>query len=101
MFDKQKQQYELIKKAKQMQKELKETEIEARSKDGRIVAVFNGEQHLVSVEINEPSLDAGLKKELEKALVMTISEGISRAQAVSAEKAQEMMKDMNMNFPGM
>ena len=84
-----------------MQKELKETIIEAKSKDGKVIAEFNGEQHLISVIINEPSLDNDVKRDLEKALVMTISEGISRAQAVSAEKAQSMMKDMNMNFPGM
>lgn len=101
MFDKAKQIYELQKKAKAVQKELKETEIEAKSKDGRVTVVFNGEQHLTKIEIDESLLSPESKRELEGALERTISEGISKAQAVAAEKTKELMKDMNLNIPGM
>lgn len=99
MFDKAKQIYDLQKKAKAMQKELKETEIEAKSADGQLVVVFNGEVHLVDIKIDEALM--GNKLELERKLKNTISEGIQRAQAVAAEKTKAIMKDMNLNIPGM
>lgn len=99
MLDKAKQLYDLQKKAKAMQKELKDTEIEAQSADGRVTVVFNGEMHLVDIKIDESLL--GDKNELEKKLKNTISEGIQRAQGVAAEKTKEIMKDMNLNIPGM
>lgn len=99
MFDKAKQIYDLQKKAKAMQKELKETEIEAKSSDGRVSVVFNGEMHLVGLSIDDSLMED--KFELEKKLKNTISEGLQRAQAVAADKTKEIMKDMNLNIPGM
>lgn len=99
MFDKAKQMYDLQKKAKAMQKELKETEIEAKSADGRVTVIFNGEMHLVNLKIDDSLMSD--KFELEKKLKNTISEGIQRAQGVAAEKTKEIMKEMNLNIPGM
>lgn len=101
MFDKAKQLYELQKKAKQIQRELKETEIEAKSGDGRITVVFTGEQKIKSVNIDESLLKTEEKNQLEKMLEATIGEAISRSQAVAAEKTKSLMGDMGMNIPGM
>lgn len=98
-FGKMKDLYELQKKARRVQKELKDVEIEASSNDGWVTVVFNGEQHLVSVNIAEEALDPDNKRELEKDLKNTITQAISRAQAVAAEK----MKDIagGMGIPGL
>ncbi len=101
MLDKMKQLYELQKKAKSVQKELKETEIEAQSSDGRVKVIFNGEQHLQKITIDPSLLNEESKNELEKMLERTISEAVSRAQAYAAEKTKTIMKDMNLNIPGM
>ena len=98
-FGKVKDLYKLQKQAKQIQRELKEVEIEASSNDGWVTAVFNGEQHLVSINIAEEALSPENKRELEKDLKNTISQAVARAQAVAAEK----MKDIagGLNLPGM
>lgn len=91
--------YELQKKAKAIQKELKDIEVEASSNDGWVTVVFNGEQHMTEIQISEDALRAENKRELEKDLKNTISQAISRAQAVAAEK----MKDVagGLGIPGL
>ncbi len=91
--------YELQKKAKKIQKELKDIEVEASSNDGWVTVVFNGEQHLVSVELAEEALRSENKREIEKDLKNVISQAIARSQAVAAEK----MKDVagGLGIPGL
>jgi nucleoid-associated protein EbfC len=91
--------YEMQKKAKAIQKELKDIEIEVSSNDGWVTVVFNGEQHLVDIQIAEEALNPDNKRELEKNLKNTVSQGISRAQAIAAEK----MKDIagGLGIPGL
>jgi len=101
MLDKAKQLYDLQKKARAIQKELKETEVEANSNDGFVTVVFNGEQHLVELEINEEALKPENKKTLENDLRNAISQAIARSQALAAEKTKAMIGDMNLNIPGM
>lgn len=98
-FSKARELYDLQKKAKKIQKELKETEIEAKSSDGWVTVVFNGEQHLTDISIAEDALNSENKRELEKDLKNTISQAISRAQAHAAEKMKEIAG--NLNIPGM
>lgn len=99
MLDKFKQVYELQKKAREIQKELKDTEIEAKSDDGMVAVVMNGEQHLVDIKIDDAALSD--KAALEKTLVKVMSEAISQAQALAAEKTKSVMKDLGVNLPGM
>ncbi|MFA7253440.1 MAG: YbaB/EbfC family nucleoid-associated protein [Patescibacteria group bacterium] len=91
--------YALQKKARQIQKELKNVEVEASSNDGWVTVVFNGEQHLTEINLAEEALRPENKRELEKDLKNSISQAISRAQAVAAEK----MKDIagGMGIPGL
>ncbi len=98
-FSKAKELYDLQKKARAIQKELKKTEIEAKSNDGWVTAVFNGEQHLVDIEIAEEALAPENKKELEKDLKNTVSQAVSRSQAHAAEKMKEIAG--GMNIPGL
>lgn len=86
----------LAKKAKKIQKELKETEIEAASSDGGVRVVFNGEQHLKSISIDESMLNADNKFTLEKTLVNVMGQAISKAQAVAAERMKEVAGELNL-----
>jgi len=100
-LDKAKQLYQLQKEAKAIQKELRDTEIEARSKEGAVTVVINGEQHIKSIEIADEYLNAEKKRELEQELVKVVSEAINRAQMVAAERTKKLMGEMGVNFPGM
>ncbi len=100
-FEKAKQLWDLQKKARAIQKELRDTEVEASSADGRVTVVFNGEMHLKSIAI-DPSLTAdGKSRELEEAVKNTVTQALARAQAIAAQKSKELMGNMGMNIPGM
>ena len=99
MLDKAKQLWELQKKARGIQKELKETEVEAKAASGLVTVVFNGEQHIQSIEIDESLLAPQNKRDLEKALQQAIAEALSRVQAIAAEKMKAIAGDLNI--PGM
>lgn len=99
MFDKARQLYDLQKKARAIQKDLKNTEVEAKAAAGQVAVVFNGEQHIQSVEIAEEMLEPAKKRELEKALQQAIAEAVSRVQAIAAEKMKAIAG--NLNIPGL
>ncbi len=101
MFDKAKQLYQLQKKAREVQSQLKNTEVEARSSDGLISVIFSADQKIKSVSIEPVLFDASRKKELEEKLTKVISEGLSRVQAVAAEKTKGLMGEMGINIPGL
>ena len=61
--------------------------------------VFNGEQHIQEVTIDESLLKPESKKDLEKALQQAIAECISRVQAIASEKMKVIAGDLNI--PGM
>ena len=67
-FSQAKKLYEMQKKARQIQKELKNIEVEASSNDGWVTVVFNGEQHLTEINLEEEALQPENKRELEKDL---------------------------------
>lgn len=98
-FGKVKDLYKLQKQAREIQKELKDTEIEAKSNDGWVTVVFNGEQHLTEVTLDAEALKPENKKELEKQILNTVSQAISRSQALAAEKMKDVMG--GMGIPGM
>ena len=98
-MSKMKELYKLQKEAKAIQKELKDTEIEAKSADGWVTVVFNGEQHLQEVEIAEEALRPENKREIEKQLKNTMSQAISRSQALAAERMKDVMGGLGL--PGM
>jgi len=101
MLDKFKQAYELQKKAKEIQKILKNTEIEAKSADLKVSIVLTADQKIRSIEIDESLMRPEMKKELEEKLVRVMSEGLSRVQAVAAGKTKDLMGDLGINLPGM
>lgn len=86
----------MVKKARAIQKELKETEIEASSTDGTVTVVFNGEQRMVSIEIDESMLSPEKKRELEKTILNVVGQAVSKAQAVATEQMKKIAGDLNL-----
>lgn len=91
--------YGLQKKAKQMQKELKDIEVEGRSTNGEVTVVVSGDLKIVSIDIAEHMLETSKKRELENLLKETVAKALATAQTESATRMQPLLKDMN--FPGM
>lgn len=98
-FGQMKDMYGLAKKAKQMQKELKDLEVEGRSANGEVTVVVSGEMKIVSIDISEHMLEKGKKRELEDIIKETVAKALATAQSESATRMQPLLKDMN--FPGM
>jgi DNA-binding YbaB/EbfC family protein len=101
MLDKMKQVYQLQKQAREMQKALRDTEIEAEGRKNWVTVVVNGELHVESITISEEALAPGQKRDLERELLETLREALQKAQAIAAEKSKEMMKAMNIDLPGL
>lgn len=101
MFDKAKQMYQLQKQARELQKELQDTEIEAKGGQGLVTVVLNGELKIQSIDIDPSLLDPSKKRELEQALIDSVREGLAQAQQIHAEKSQAMMKQMGIDIPGL
>lgn len=98
-FGQMKDMYQLQKKAKQMQRELKNLEIEARSTDGLVSVVVSGEMKIVSISIDDALMNPERKRELEQSLKDVAGQAMAKAQSESAARMQPMLKDLN--FPGM
>jgi DNA-binding YbaB/EbfC family protein len=88
--------YDMVKKARAIQKELKETEIEASNSDETVTVVFNGEQRMVDIRIDESFLTPERKRELEKAILNVAGQAISKAQGVAAEQMKKIAGDLNL-----
>jgi DNA-binding YbaB/EbfC family protein len=101
MLDKARQLYQLQKKAKEVQKDLRNTEVEAKSADGLLSVVFTADQKIKEIKIDDALATQEKKKDLEEKLIRVISEGLSRVQAVAAEKTKSLMGEMGINIPGM
>lgn len=83
-------------KAKRIQKELKNTEIESKSAGGNVSVKLNGEMNVTGIDIDESVLKPENKKDLEEGLKETINEAVKNAQKIAAEKSKEMLGDLNL-----
>ncbi|MFC1656665.1 YbaB/EbfC family nucleoid-associated protein [Patescibacteria group bacterium] len=99
MFDKMKELYQLQKKARAIQKELKNIEVEASALEDKIKVTFNGEQKIQNLEIDESLFEQNNKRTVEQGLLNAIREGIARSQQISAEKMKDVAGDLNI--PGL
>lgn len=101
-FDKVKQAKQLNdfrKQAQAIQKELKDTLIEATEADGQIRVVFTGEQKIEEIYIDEAFLQPERKRDLERYLKATIAQGIAESQKVAAGKMQAIAGGLGL--PGL
>lgn len=98
-FDKFKKLYDLQKQAKQIQRELRDTLVEAQNSDGSIKVIFNAEQKIESIVISDEYLSVDRKKELEETLMRVIQDAIFKVQKIASARAKDMMGGLGL--PGM
>ncbi len=98
-FGQMKELYSLQKKAKQVQKELKDLEIEAKSTGGEVTVVVSGEMKVTQIDLSEAALQGENKKMLEAAIKDSVNQAMAKAQSESAARMQPILKDLNL--PGM
>jgi DNA-binding protein YbaB len=91
MFGKAKEQFEFIKKAREIQKKLKDMTVEGES--GSVKIVMNGEQKVQSVTVDSENLD-----NIERDIQNAVGNAVEKSQKVAAE----VMKDLGgLGLPGM
>jgi DNA-binding protein YbaB len=95
-FSRGKETYELVKKARAIQKELKETEIEVSNADETLTVIMNAEQRLVDIQVDESWLQTDKRQALEKAILNVMGQATSKAQAVAAEQMKKVAGDLNL-----
>lgn len=95
MFDKAKDLYKLQKQARQIKKQLKNTHIEAEHEG--VVVVINGEQEVITVQINEEAMTD--RKKLQNNLEKCFNKAVKKSQQVGAEMMKDVMGDLNL--PGL
>lgn len=83
MFGKAKDQYDLVKKAREIQKKLKDQAVEGES--GAVKIVMNGEQKIQTVEIDRDNMD-----NLENDIKAAVASAIDKSQKIAAELMKEM-----------
>jgi DNA-binding protein YbaB len=83
MFGKAKDQYDMVKKAREIQKKLKDQTVEGES--GAVKIIMNGEQKIEKVEIDRENLD-----NLESDIKNAVAQGIEKSQKIAAELMKEM-----------
>lgn len=101
-FDKLKQAKQINdfrKEAQKIQKELRDTLIEATEADGKVKVVFTGEQKIESINIDPELLTPDKQKDLEQYLKNCISQAVQQSQQVAAQKMQSIAGGLGL--PGM
>ena len=101
-FDKVKQAKQLNdfrKQAQKLQKELRDTLIEASEADGKVKVVFSGEQKIEEIHIDPELLTPEKQADLERYLKNCISQAINQSQQVAAQKMQSIAGGLGL--PGM
>ena len=94
-----KQAQQMQAKMAQIQEELAKTEFEVSSGGGMVTVKMNGQQEVLSINIEEEVFSEGDKEMLEDLIVAAINEARQKA----AEVAQKQMASITggMNIPGL
>lgn len=98
-FQQAKQLNDFRKQAQKIQKELRDTLIEAEEAGGQVKVTFTGEQKLEEIHIDPALLSPEKAGDLEKYLKNCISQAIQQSQQVAAQKMQAITGGMGL--PGM
>ena len=99
LFDKMQQakkMFSLQKKAKGIQKELKNTEIEAESLNGQVKVVVSADQKLQEITIDPEVLSPENASKIESALEDAINEANKEAQKIAASKMKAISGDLGL-----
>lgn len=89
MFDKLKQLKDLNDQAKRIQSILAEETVFVKTLDGKLSLIMDGNQKVVSLEIEPELLSPEHKDKLETALKEAYNEAIKKVQMIMAQKIQQ------------
>lgn len=88
MFGKAKEQMDFIKKAREIQKKLKDMDVTGES--GAVKITMNGEQKVLHVDVDKEQVDVERLDKLERDIHAALEGAVSKSQKIAAE----VMKDM-------
>lgn len=97
MFDQAKDLYKLQKEAKRIKDELANIHIE--STEGGVKIVMNGEQNVISAEIDMEFYN-GNNAQLNQDTVTAFNKAIKKSQSIAADKMKDIMGGMGLGGPG-
>ncbi|MCX6745545.1 MAG: YbaB/EbfC family nucleoid-associated protein [Candidatus Parcubacteria bacterium] len=97
MFNKLKQFKDLADQAKQMQNVLAQESAEGSADWGKVNVKINGNQEILSVQIDPELLSIDKKEKLETAIKEATNDAIKKVQQIMADK----MRSSGFNLPGM
>lgn len=96
MFDKVKGMYDLQKKARAIQKELKKMTFVSEGKGLSVTA--NGSQEVVEITFEEGTLEEANPIKLAKEIVELTNKALAKGQKTAAEKMKTIAGDMGLPF---
>lgn len=99
MFDKAKKLFELQSKAKKLQTALKDMEFEGTELGGKVRVKVNGEQKMLTIDIDDSLVSLEEKASLIKFVTQATNAAIKRAQQAAANKTKEIMG--GLGIPGL
>ena len=94
-----KQAQQLQAKMAKMQEELSEKTVEASAGGGMVVAVANGKQELVSIQIEQEVIDPDDAEMLQDLVMAAVNDALNRAKDMMNEEMGKLTQ--GMNIPGM
>ncbi|MCB9834805.1 YbaB/EbfC family nucleoid-associated protein [Candidatus Nomurabacteria bacterium] len=97
MFDKAK----MINQMRKLQKELKKLEMTGEAGDGKVKVTANGEQKIVSIEIDPSILNEENKNSIENWIKSATNQAFSQVQVEAAEKMKAMPGMDKLGIPGL
>ncbi|MBW1829191.1 MAG: YbaB/EbfC family nucleoid-associated protein [Deltaproteobacteria bacterium] len=97
-----KQAQQLQTKMAKMQEELSEKTVEASAGGGMIIAVANGKQELVSIQIEQEVIDPDDAEMLQDLIMAAVNDALNRAKEMMNEEMGKVTQGMNIpGMPGM
>jgi len=99
MFDKAKKMWELQGKAKKLQKELREMEFVGEELGGKVKVTLNGEQKVISIEIDDSLINLEQKESLVKFLSQAFTSAVKKSQQTAANKTKDIVG--GLGIPGL
>ncbi|MFH1171527.1 MAG: YbaB/EbfC family nucleoid-associated protein [bacterium] len=97
MFSKLKQIKDLRSQAKTLQNQLAEETVHADAQGGKIHIVMDGNQKIVSLEIDPSLLSPEKKREIEEGIKEVVAAAVKEVQQIMVKK----MRASGMSLPGM
>jgi len=99
MFDKMKGMYELQKKAREIQKNLKKTHFIGETRNGDIKITVNGVQEVIDIDLSDETKDKYSSKSLGSEIKEAINKAMKKSQQHGSAKMREISGDLGL--PGM